>query len=150
MVFDDQGYQIQANVGSDLVGATLTLPGAFAKPEDEPRPLMAVFSGDQQTATLSVKLDKQAEFIGGFEAEKGTQFSYFDLLLGRLFDAAEVPNTEQGHIKIDVTSGKLANWLPVINAFVGTDNKPPRRHFSRRGEPLRLVSFRGWDRRQYR
>ncbi|PWF62201.1 TIGR02099 family protein [Shewanella sp. BC20] len=126
MVFDDQGYQIQANVGSDLVGASLKLPGAFAKPEDEPRPLMAEFSGDQQTATLRVKLDKQAEFVGGFEAEKGTQFSYFDLLLGRLFDVGEVSNTEQGHIQIDVTSGKLINWLPVINAFVGTDHQPVR------------------------
>lgn len=126
MIFDEQGYQIQANLGSDLVGATLTLPGIFAKPADEPRPLMAEFSGDQQTSTLRVKLDKQAEFIGGFEAEKGTQFNYFDLLLGRLFEATEVPNTELGHIKIDVTSGKLANWLPVINAFVASDNKPTR------------------------
>ncbi|MCD8558444.1 MAG: TIGR02099 family protein, partial [Shewanella xiamenensis] len=126
MIFDEQGYQIQANLGSDLVGATLTLPGIFAKPADEPRPLMAEFSGDQQTSTLRVKLDKQAEFIGGFEAEKGTQFNYFDLLLGRLFEATEVPNTELGHIKIDVTSGKLANWLPVINAFVASENKPTR------------------------
>jgi len=126
MVFDEQGYQIQAKLGSDLVGASLTLPGVFAKPTDEPRPLLAEFSGDQQAAILRVKLDKQAEFIGGFEAEKGTQFSYFDLLLGRLFEATEVPNTELGHIKIDVTSGKLAHWLPVINAFIGTDNKPVR------------------------
>lgn len=126
MVFDGQGYQIQANLGSDLVGASVTLPGIFTKPTDEPRPLMAEFAGDQQAAILRVKLDKQAEFIGGFTAENATQLSYFDLILGRLFDAAEITNTELGHIKIDMTSAKLTQWLPVINAFAGTDNKPVR------------------------
>ncbi|EGM68715.1 YhdP family protein [Shewanella sp. HN-41] len=125
MLFNDQGYQIEAKVDSDLVGTSLTLPSAFAKPTDEPRPLLAEFVGDQQSATLMVRLDKQAEFVGGFEADTGARFSYFDLLLGRLFDADEARIAELGHIQIDMTSGKLANWLPVINAFVTEDAKPP-------------------------
>ncbi|MCP3128632.1 YhdP family protein [Shewanella sp. KJ2020] len=124
MLFNDQGYQIEAKVASDLVGTSLTLPGAFAKPIDEPRPLLAEFIGDQQSTTLTVRLDKQAEFVGGFEANTGARFSYFDLLLGRLFAEDEARIAELGHIQIDVTSGKLANWLPVINAFVAEDTQP--------------------------
>jgi len=124
MLFNDQGYQIEAKVDSDLVGTALTLPGAFAKPMDEPRPLLAEFTGDQHSTTLTARLDKQAEFVGGFEADAGARFSYFDLLLGRLFDADEARIAEQGHIQIDVTSGKLANWLSVINAFVSEEAKP--------------------------
>lgn len=121
MQFNDQGYQIAAKVDSDLVGTSLTLPGAFAKPMDEPRPLLAEFIGDQQNTTLMLRLDKQAEFVGGFEAANGARFSYFDLLLGRLFDTDEARIAELGHIQIDMTSGKLANWLPVINAFIAED-----------------------------
>ncbi|MGE6380879.1 YhdP family protein [Shewanella baltica] len=124
MLFTEKGYQIQAKVTSDMVGTQLSFPGYFAKPEDEPRPLVAEFIGDQNDATLDVKLASHAEFIGGFDAEKGANFSYFDLLLGRLFDEDEARNTEKGHIQIDLGKAKLADWLPVINTFVGQDKLP--------------------------
>ncbi|MCH1930260.1 TIGR02099 family protein [Shewanella sp. A25] len=118
MLFNEQGYQIQAKASSDLVGTQLMLPGAFAKPLDEPRPLNAEFLGDQASSQLKVKLDNQGEFIAGIDAEKGSHFDYYDLLLGRLFTETDVPNTAQGHIQLEMTSAKLANWLPVINAFI--------------------------------
>ncbi|QYJ78461.1 YhdP family protein [Shewanella acanthi] len=118
MLFNEQGYQIQAKAGSDLVGTQLMLPGAFAKPLDEPRPLNAEFTGDQASSQLKVKLDNLGEFIAGIDAEKGGHFDYYDLLLGRLFTESDVPNTTLGHIQLEMTSAKLANWLPVINAFI--------------------------------
>ncbi|MCU8039389.1 YhdP family protein [Shewanella oncorhynchi] len=124
MLFTEQGYQIQAKVTSDMLGTQLLLPGYFAKPENEPRPLVAEFVGDQDNATLDVKLASHAEFIGGFDADKGANFSYFDLLLGRLFGEDEARNTEQGHIQVDLGKAKLAEWLPVINAFVGQEKIP--------------------------
>lgn len=127
MLFNDQGYQIKAKVDSDLVGVSLTLPETFAKPIDEPRPLVAEFIGDQQHSTLTVRLDKQAEFVGGIEAGTDVGFSYFDLLLGRLFNVDEARIAELGHIQIDMESGKLVSWLPVINAFVGGETKQPKR-----------------------
>ncbi|MCK7636131.1 MULTISPECIES: YhdP family protein [unclassified Shewanella] len=124
MLFTEQGYQIQAKVTSDMLGTQLSFPGYFAKPEDEPRSLVAEFIGDQNDAILDVKLASHAEFVGGFTADNGTRFSYFDLLLGRLFDEDEAKNTEQGHIQIDLGKAKLAEWLPVINAFVGQEKMP--------------------------
>ena len=124
MLFTEQGYQIQAKVTSDMLGTQLLLPGYFAKPADEPRPLVAEFFGEQDNATLDVKLASHAEFIGGFDADKGANLSYFDLLLGRLFGEDEARNTEQGHIQVDLGKAKLAEWLPVINAFVGQDKIP--------------------------
>ncbi|MCL1089014.1 TIGR02099 family protein [Shewanella profunda] len=124
MLFTEQGYQIQAKVTSDMLGTQLLFPGYFAKPEDEPRALVAEFVGDQNDATLDVKLASHAEFVGGFETDKGGSFSYFDLLLGRLFGEDEARNTEQGHIQVDLGKAKLADWLPVINAFVGQEELP--------------------------
>lgn len=124
MRFHEQGYTIDAQVNSDLVGTTLTLPGYLAKSSDEPRALSATFVGDETHASLNAKLDNLVEFVGGFDAQTGAKMRYFDLLLGRLFAENETPNAQQGHIQIDLAKGKLTNWLPLINAFIREDVTP--------------------------
>ena len=124
MLFTEQGYDIQANVTSDLIGTQLLLPGYFAKSANEPRPLVAEFAGNQDSTSLNIKVANHAEFIGGFEASKGVNLSYFDLLLGRLFDEGEARNTDQGHIQADLGQATLADWQPVIDAFVNKETAP--------------------------
>ena len=70
---------------------------------------------------LDVKACESCRVYRWFDAEKAQILVILILLLGRLFGEDEARNTEKGHIQIDLGKAKLAEWLPVINAFVGQE-----------------------------
>ncbi|ABV89060.1 YhdP family protein [Shewanella pealeana] len=118
LVFDPLGYRVQARVETDLVGAELNLPAPFAKKPDEAKLLVAELIGDNKQASLGIKLDKQLEFWGGFDADSGNALAHFDLLLGRLFKPGDQLRKSQGHLQIDLDSTEFSPWLPIIQGFV--------------------------------
>ncbi|MGS0682576.1 YhdP family protein [Shewanella sp. 125m-7] len=119
LIFDPIGYRIQARVETDLNDASLQLPAPFAKEKGEAKHLVAELIGDNKQASLGIKLDKQMEFWGGFDADSGNSLAHFDLLLGRLFKPGDILRKTQGHLQIDIDKTELSPWLPIIQSFVG-------------------------------
>ncbi|GIU12244.1 YhdP family protein [Shewanella sp. MBTL60-007] len=118
LIFDPLGYQVQARVETDLVGAELKLPAPLGKKQDETKHLVAELIGDNKQASLGVKLDKQLEFWGGFDANSGNSLAHFDLLLGRLFKPGDQLRKSQGHLQIELDNTEFSPWLPIIQSFV--------------------------------
>ncbi|MGL4613444.1 MAG: AsmA-like C-terminal region-containing protein, partial [Shewanella sp.] len=134
ILFTDQGYQLTAQASADLQGTSLTLPGIFAKPLGEPRPLLAELVGDEQGSTLRVKLDNQAEFIGTLAPDDGQGFQHYELVLGRGLTADEARSADQraqtrqdpmGHIQLELGRVQFAPWLPLLNELMG-QSAPPK------------------------
>lgn len=134
ILFTDQGYQLTAQANADLQGTSLTLPGIFAKPLGEPRPLLAELVGDEQGSTLRVKLDNQAEFIGTLAPDDGQGFQHYELVLGRGLTADEARSADQraqtrqdpmGHIQLELGRVQFAPWLPLLNELMG-QSAPPK------------------------
>lgn len=121
MVFDPIGYQIQAQVSSDLLGVNLALPDHFAKEEDQLRQLMAEFTGNNKQSFLGIKLGQDIEFLAGFDEVSGNKLAYFDLLLGRLFTQDDQINKDKGHLLLSIEDTKLAPWLDIINQFTHSE-----------------------------
>ncbi|QUN05571.1 TIGR02099 family protein [Shewanella yunxiaonensis] len=122
LIFDDGGYTLQANVDADLANTELTLPAPFAKDKGEPLALQAELLGDDQQASLGIRIGDKAEFWGGFAADSGNRLQHYDLLLGRLFRSGDQLVKDGGQLRLDLDKVDFAQWLPVITAF--TDTKP--------------------------
>ncbi|MDR8522169.1 YhdP family protein [Shewanella fidelis] len=118
LIFDPIGYRVQARVESDLLGTALDLPVPFAKDAAEAKHLVAELIGDNKTASLGIKLDKQLEFWGGFDAGSGNRLAHYDILLGRLFKPGDMLRKNKGHLQIDIDQTEFSPWLPIIQGFV--------------------------------
>ncbi|GIU52545.1 YhdP family protein [Shewanella sp. KT0246] len=122
MIFDPIGYRLQVQVNSDLVGTTLSLPAPFNKDAQQAKSLRAELVGDNKQSSLSIKLDKDAEFWGGFNEQSGDYLAHYDLLLGRHFKLGDKLAKSEGHIQIDLPEAELTQWLPIISKFTDKVN----------------------------
>ncbi|MCL1075332.1 YhdP family protein [Shewanella dokdonensis] len=117
LIFDGSGYTLQANVDADLANTALSLPAPFAKSKGQPLALQAELLGDDQQASLGIKVGDKAEFWGGFAADSGDRLKHYDLLLGRLFRSGDQLVKDGGQLRLDLEHADFAQWLPVITAF---------------------------------
>ncbi|QBF82772.1 TIGR02099 family protein [Shewanella maritima] len=117
MIFDPQGYTLQVQVASDLIGTEFNAPAPFAKDAQTPKVLEAQLVGDNVNTTLSVNLANQAEFWGEFTTESGDDLAHYDIMLGRRFKLGDQLLKRDGHINIDLPQAELTQWLPIITSF---------------------------------
>lgn len=121
IVFDKSGYRLEGNFSSDLQGVSLDLPAPFTKSKKEILALKAKIIGDNKETYLGVTLGNKAEFWGRLAHQNGqNKFSYYNLVLGRLFDSQEIMQTKAGQIDFSLPQMQLSQWLPIITGFTDT------------------------------
>ena len=117
MLLNDSGYSLQANIQSDLLGASLDLPDGFSKAVKQKRTLQAEFVSNNKNSTMGIKLGNQFEFWGQLDPGSGDRLKSYDVMVGRLFKPGDKLKTNNGHLNIDVNKTDLSDWLPIIDSF---------------------------------
>ncbi|MCL1126119.1 TIGR02099 family protein [Shewanella surugensis] len=121
LVFGEQGYSLQGQVNSDLVGTELSLPGQFFKQKQQKRALSAEIVGDDKQLSLGVKIGQQSEFWAAFDFDPhaSSSLASYDLLLGRLFRPGDKLQRNKGHLQLELHSANFMQWDPIIKKFIG-------------------------------
>lgn len=123
LIFDPNGYRIQAQLKSDLLGTELQLPPPFAKDATEIRGLSAELIGDHKQLSFGVRLSDKMEFWSQFQPNSNVQLAHYDLILGRLFRPGDMLIKQLGNIHIELDQIDFISWMPLIKKFVSSASR---------------------------
>jgi len=119
--FTEQGFNYRAQVNSELLGLTSTLPAPYNKTSQQVWPLDGVVQGDDISNLITANANQQLFFNAILESGK-PQFSNVNIVLGKQDLGL---NQKDLSVNINLEKTKLSPWIELIDQIIHAAQSKP-------------------------
>jgi len=142
LLLHNKGHNLDIELKSDLENVALKFPSPLYKPPHQQEEFAVRITGDEKKSLIYAHLGERMECNAEVTHDQDTSKTYYNLILGRLFNQNDPQAKEQGHLVFDFKRTQLDPWMKVIKALGSSyQNIKPRLKAS--GQDVALRSIHG-------